>query len=97
MYTTCNNRLIERQLDREMYTTCNNRQIKRQLDREVEEEVGTGSCIQYVTIDRGRDSEIVRQRDVYNIRQQIDKKSYLDREVEAVGTGICILHVPIDL
>ena len=32
-----------------MYTTCNNRLIERELDRE-EEEVGTGKCIQHVTI-----------------------------------------------
>ena len=79
MYTTQNNRQIERQLDREeeeeldtdrciqhktmdrqrdsqiersrrRYTTQNNGQIERQFDRE-EEEVGTGRCIQHVTID----------------------------------------------
>ena len=50
MYATCNNRLIERYLDREMYATCDNRLIERYLDREVKE-VGTGRCMQHVTID----------------------------------------------
>ena len=36
----------------EMYITYDNRQIERYLDREEEkEEVGTGRCIQHVTID----------------------------------------------
>ena len=108
-----------------MYTTCNNRLIERQLDRE-EEEVGTGRCIQHVTIDRQRDSQIERWRrqaqiDVYNIQQQRDREivrqrgggggryrqmyttcnnrlieRQLDREVEEVGTGRCIQHVTID-
>ena len=69
-----------------MYTTYVKIQIERYLDRE-EEEVGTGryvynmkqtkrdnqieSCLQHITKNR----EIIRQRDVYNIRH------YLDREI----------------
>ncbi len=59
MYTTCNNRLIERYLDIEMNTTCKNGLIDRSLDREVKE-VGIGRCIQYVTIDCQRDTQIER-------------------------------------
>ena len=36
-----------------MYTTYNNRLIESYLDRK-EEEVGTGRCIQHVTLDRLR-------------------------------------------
>ncbi len=60
MYTTKNNRLIERQLDRvekkEVGTglclqhTTIDRQRDSQLDRE-EEKVGTDRCIQHMTID----------------------------------------------
>jgi hypothetical protein len=49
MYTTYNNRLIERLLDRERYTTYDNRLMERYLDRE--EEVGTGRCIQHTTLE----------------------------------------------
>ncbi len=53
MYTTYNNRLLVRLLDREMYTTYDNRLMEKYLDREEEEEeVGTGRCIQHTTIDR---------------------------------------------
>ena len=37
-----------------MYTTYNNRLIESYLDRKEEEEVGTGRCIQHVTLDRLR-------------------------------------------
>ncbi len=65
MYTTYNNRQIERQLDREeeekvgtdrciQHRTID-RQKDSQIDR-VEEEVGTDRFLQHTTIDRQRDS-----------------------------------------
>ena len=107
-----------------MYTTQNNRQIERQLDRE-EGEVGTDRGTQHRTIDRKRDSQIERWRQVqihvYNIEQQIDREivrqrggevstdrqmyttqnnrqieRYLDREEEEVSTDRCIQHKIID-
>ncbi len=84
-----------------MYTTYNNRQIVRQLDRV--EDVGTGRCIQHVTIDRQRDSQINNRlierqldREMYTIYDNRQLESYLKREVEEVGTGRCIQHVTID-
>ena len=84
-----------------MYTTYNNRQIESYLDRE--EEVGTGRCIQHVTIDRQRDSQINNRlieryldREMYTIYDNRKIESYLDRELKEVGTGRCIQHVTID-
>ncbi len=84
-----------------MYTTYNNRQIVRQLDRV--EDVGTGRCIQHVTIDRQRDSQIKNRlierqldREMYTIYDNRELESYLNREVEEVSTGRCIQHVTID-
>ena len=61
MYTTQNNRQIEKQLDREEEEVATDRCIQhRTIDRE-EGEVGTDRCIQHRTIDRQRDSQIDRQ------------------------------------
>ena len=109
-----------------MYTTSNNRQIDRQLDI-VEEEVGTGRCIQHRTRDRLNDSYIERRKrrqaqiDAYKIEQQREREivtqrggeggrhrqmyttsnnrqieRQLDREEGEVGTDRCILHRTID-
>ena len=103
MYRTCNNRLIERQLDREMHSIYDNRQIERQIDRK--EEVGTGRCIQYVTIDRQRDSQINNRlierqldREMYTLygNRQIECYLYREEEEEEVGTGRCIQNTTID-
>ncbi len=84
-----------------MYTTCNNRLIERQLDREVEE-VGTGRCIQHVTIDRQRDTQIERcikhvtvdrQRDtlIKRCKQHTTKDRQRDSQIER-----CIQRARID-
>ena len=67
MYTTQNNRQIERQLDREVGVVARDRciqhktierEIERQLDREEEEEVGTNRRIQNRTNDRQRERQL---------------------------------------
>ena len=98
MFTTYNNRQLERQLDRDEEDVGPDRciqlktkdrqrdsQIERQLDRE-EEEVGTGLCLQHTTIDSQRDSKIeMRRRQV-----QIDVynlKQQIDRGIVRLRGG----------
>ena len=76
MYTTQNNRQIERQIDREEEV---GRDRCIQLRYREEGEVGTDRCIQNKPMDRKSDCQMERkgrqvQIDVYNIEQQIDRE-----------------------
>ena len=87
MYTTQNNRQIERQLDREEGEVGTERCTQQSTIDKWRE------SLQHRTIDRQRDSKIERkgrqeQIDVHNIEQQIDRQieRQLDRQEEEVGT-----------